>query len=155
VATENISMIGNTIHIYYNMPAPANSINISTKFLVLLQKIPNIGTKYELSALCPGENSVVPTGQKNEWTIHQFTFNIEQKKCVTLPYIKLPFTDGPTCSMSHYNVMSHPDSVTHSGIARTFVWMGGSTNSGEDRGHRERGSGGGSPLVRGSAQFAD
>ena len=27
---------------------------------------------------------------------------------------------------------------------------GGSTNSVEDRGHRERGSGGGSPLVRGS-----
>jgi hypothetical protein len=31
---------------------------------------------------------------------------------------------------------------------------GGSTNSVEDRGHRERGSWGGSPLVRGSAQFA-
>jgi hypothetical protein len=31
---------------------------------------------------------------------------------------------------------------------------GGSTNSVEDRGQRERGSGGGSPLVRGSAQFA-
>jgi hypothetical protein len=29
---------------------------------------------------------------------------------------------------------------------------GGSTNSVEDRGQRERGSGGGSPLVRGSAQ---
>jgi hypothetical protein len=27
---------------------------------------------------------------------------------------------------------------------------GGSTNSVEDRGHREQGSGGGSPLVRGS-----
>jgi hypothetical protein len=31
---------------------------------------------------------------------------------------------------------------------------GGSTNSVEDRGQRELGSGGGSPLVRGSAQFA-
>jgi hypothetical protein len=31
---------------------------------------------------------------------------------------------------------------------------GGSTNSVEDRGQREQGSGGGSPLVRGSAQFA-
>jgi hypothetical protein len=29
----------------------------------------------------------------------------------------------------------------------------GSTNSVEDRGQRERGSGGGSPIVRGSAQF--
>jgi hypothetical protein len=32
---------------------------------------------------------------------------------------------------------------------------GRSTNSVEDRGRRERGSGGGSPLVRGSAQFAN
>jgi hypothetical protein len=32
---------------------------------------------------------------------------------------------------------------------------GGSTNSVEDRGQRKRGSGGGSPLVRGSAQFAN
>jgi hypothetical protein len=37
-----------------------------------------------------------------------------------------------------------------------FFRKGGgvSTNSVEDRGQRERGSGGGSPLVRGSAQFA-
>jgi hypothetical protein len=32
---------------------------------------------------------------------------------------------------------------------------GGLTNSGEDRGQRERGSGGGSPRVRGSTRFAD
>ena len=31
-----------------------------------------------------------------------------------------------------------------------FFARGGSTNSVKDRGHRERGSGGGSPLVRGS-----
>jgi len=38
-----------------------------------------------------------------------------------------------------------------SGIPRNFVQGGGgSTNSVEDRGQRERGSGGGSPLVRGS-----
>jgi len=36
------------------------------------------------------------------------------------------------------------------GVPRNFVWGGGSTNSVEDRGQRERGSGGGSPLVRGS-----
>jgi hypothetical protein len=35
-----------------------------------------------------------------------------------------------------------------------FTVGGGSTNSVEDRGQRERGSGGGSPLVRGSTQFA-
>jgi hypothetical protein len=32
---------------------------------------------------------------------------------------------------------------------------GGSTNSVEDSGQREQGSGGGSPLVRGSAQYAN
>ena len=36
-----------------------------------------------------------------------------------------------------------------SGLPRNFVG-GGSTNSVEDRGQRERGSGGGSPLVTGS-----
>jgi hypothetical protein len=35
------------------------------------------------------------------------------------------------------------------------LFVGGSTNSVEDRGQRERGSGGGSPLFRGSAQFAN
>jgi hypothetical protein len=37
-----------------------------------------------------------------------------------------------------------------SGAPRNFVWEGGSTNSVEDGGQRERGSGGGSPQVRGS-----
>ena len=38
-----------------------------------------------------------------------------------------------------------------SGVPRNFVRGGGSsTNSVEDRGQRERGSGSGSPLVRGS-----
>jgi hypothetical protein len=37
-----------------------------------------------------------------------------------------------------------------SGVPRNFFRGGGSTNSVEDRGQRERGSGGGSPLVRGS-----
>ena len=37
--------------------------------------------------------------------------------------------------------------VAYPGI---FFFGGGSTNSVEDRGQRERGSGGGSPLVRGS-----
>ena len=40
-------------------------------------------------------------------------------------------------------------SHSYSGVPRNFV-RGGSTNSVEDRGQRERGSGGGSPLVRGS-----
>jgi hypothetical protein len=37
-----------------------------------------------------------------------------------------------------------------SGVPRNFVWRGVSINSVEDRGQREQGSGGGSPLVRGS-----
>ena len=37
-----------------------------------------------------------------------------------------------------------------SGVPRNFVRGGGSTNSVEDRGQREWGSGGGSPLVRSS-----
>jgi hypothetical protein len=39
-------------------------------------------------------------------------------------------------------------------FARNF-FSGGSTNSVEDRGQRERGSGGGSPLVRGYTQFVN
>jgi len=37
-----------------------------------------------------------------------------------------------------------------SDVSRNFVWGVGSTNSVEDRGQTERGSEGGSPLVRGS-----
>jgi hypothetical protein len=36
-----------------------------------------------------------------------------------------------------------------------FCQGGGSTNSVEDRGQREQGSGGGSTLVRGSTQFTN
>ena len=39
---------------------------------------------------------------------------------------------------------------TVSGVPKNFFRGGGSTNSVEHRGQRERGSGGGSPLVRGS-----
>ena len=44
--------------------------------------------------------------------------------------------------------------IINSGVPRNFFFFGGgggSTNSVEGRGQRERGSGGGSPLVRGSA----
>ena len=40
--------------------------------------------------------------------------------------------------------------ASDSGVPRNFVRGGGSTNTVEDRGQRERASGGGSPLVRGS-----
>jgi hypothetical protein len=43
-----------------------------------------------------------------------------------------------------------------SGVPRNFFGGGGgSTNSVDDRGQRERGAGGVSPLVRGSTQFAN
>jgi hypothetical protein len=42
--------------------------------------------------------------------------------------------------------------AVHNGIPKNFV-QGGSTNSVEDRGQRERGSSGIRPLVRGSAEF--
>jgi hypothetical protein len=40
-----------------------------------------------------------------------------------------------------------------SGAPRIFFWGGVSTNSFEDKGQRERGSGGGNPLFRSSTQF--
>jgi hypothetical protein len=45
------------------------------------------------------------------------------------------------------------ETVAYSGIL--FGGRGSSTNSVVDRGQRKRGSGGGSSLVRGSAQFAN
>jgi hypothetical protein len=45
--------------------------------------------------------------------------------------------------------------LSTSGVPRNFVQVGGSANIVEDRGQRERGSGDGSPLFRGSTQFAN
>jgi hypothetical protein len=51
----------------------------------------------------------------------------------------------------HIICMCHTKMYSSSGIPRNFFFFGrGSTNSVEDRGEREWGSGGGSPLVRGS-----
>jgi hypothetical protein len=52
-------------------------------------------------------------------------------------------------SLKHVCVLA---TVAYAGI---FFSDGVLTNSVEDRRQRERGSGGGSPLVRGSAQFAN
>jgi hypothetical protein len=46
-------------------------------------------------------------------------------------------------------------SLTTSGVPRNFVRGGGLTSSVEDRGQREQGTGGDSPLVRSSVQFAN
>jgi hypothetical protein len=65
-------------------------------------------------------------------------------------------------SRTHLSILPHRTSVTQhgfanvdgvavtSGVPRNFVRGRGSTNSVEERGQRERGSGGGSLVVRGS-----
>jgi hypothetical protein len=50
------------------------------------------------------------------------------------------------------NEISISGAVAYPGI---LFWRGVPTNSVEDRGQRELGSGGGSPLDRGPAQFAN
>jgi hypothetical protein len=68
--------------------------------------------------------------------------------------VLLPFS--PTCyaiGSSELTFRYDSNVTSPSGVPRNFV-RGGSTNS-EDGVHRERGSGGGSPLVKGSAQFAN
>ena len=64
-------------------------------------------------------------GRVRQWRKPQYTFCVSEK-----PWRQ---SDIPTCSS----------------VPRIF-FRGGSTNSVEDRGQRGRGSGGGSPLVRGS-----
>jgi hypothetical protein len=45
--------------------------------------------------------------------------------------------------------------LCYTGVPRNFVWGVGSAKSVEGRGQRERRSGGGNPLVRGSAELAN
>jgi len=55
------------------------------------------------------------------------------------------------CKLTLYSSSTPVPAVSHSGVPRNFVRGGrGSTNTVENRGQRERGSGGGSSLVRGS-----
>ena len=53
---------------------------------------------------------------------------------------------------SEANMFLASQDILSSGVPRKFSFFGGrgSTNSVKDRGQRERGSGGGSPLARGS-----
>jgi hypothetical protein len=57
--------------------------------------------------------------------------------------------DPETCRHTQDN------SKVCSTVAYPEIFSGGSTNSVEDRGQRKLGSGDSSPLVRGSAQFAN
>jgi len=56
----------------------------------------------------------------------------------------------PSTSAHHVIIQKTGGSISGSGVPRNFFQGGCSTNSVEDRGQRGRGSGGGSPLVRGS-----
>jgi hypothetical protein len=58
----------------------------------------------------------------------------------------------PQSQVSHFGETEEQRWYIISGVPRNFV-RGGSKNSVEDKGQKERGSGGSSPLVRGSAQF--
>jgi hypothetical protein len=52
--------------------------------------------------------------------------------------------------------VAYPGFILGGGLRQDFFFQGwGSTNSVEDRGQREWGSGGSSPLVSGSTQFAN
>jgi len=53
---------------------------------------------------------------------------------------------GDLCSTMHTAFVKYVAVIDNSGVPRNFVRWGGSTNSVEDRGQWERGSGGGSPL---------
>jgi len=65
------------------------------------------------------------------------------------PECSLPHSQHPATCPCPDPDQSRPCLI--SGVPRNFVWgRGGSTNSVEDRGQREWGSVGGSPLVRGS-----
>jgi hypothetical protein len=80
----------------------------------------------------------------------------------TLNTTNLNFTLGvpnDTFSLSIYIHISQVVLTSYitldlSGVLRNFFGRG-STNLVEDRGHRERASGGGSPLLSGSTQFAN
>jgi hypothetical protein len=49
--------------------------------------------------------------------------------------------------------VAYPGIFSGGGVYARNLFLGGSTNSVEDRGQRERGSGAVAPLVRGSTQF--
>jgi hypothetical protein len=69
----------------------------------------------------------------------------EQQKSLGSYLAQYPFLHSVFYERSHSRELF----PIGSGVPRNFV-RGGSTNWVEDRGQRERGSGGGSPLVRGS-----
>jgi hypothetical protein len=55
-----------------------------------------------------------------------------------------------------YNAIRNPISFPFmTSVAYPEIFFGGGSTNSVDRGQREQGSGGGSPLVRGSAQFVN
>jgi hypothetical protein len=79
-------------------------------------------------------------------------------------YSKVQLGIQNLCNAIFYNTKYTIHSSIQQWCAQEFFWGGvtpeiffggNSTNSVEDRGQREWGSGGGSPLVRGYTQFAN
>jgi hypothetical protein len=69
-----------------------------------------------------------------------------------VPYRCSILSPPPPCDC--FTLCSRSQLVQGSSVPR-ICFGGGSTNSAEDRGQRERESGGGRPLVRGFTQFAN
>jgi hypothetical protein len=83
-----------------------------------------------------------------------------QQPNILLKYITITSRVVQQQKMGHMQSTGHNQSWLgphhHQWHTQDFFWRGeGSTNSTEDRGQREQRSGGGSPLVRGSNQFAN
>jgi hypothetical protein len=93
-------------------------------------------------------------------SINPLTLVSRQYDCHTTCFLKAHYSSTNVCTQLLYRISCNPnnDSVADtmsSGVPRLFLSRGGSTNSVEGKGQRERGSMGGSPLVRGSTQFAN
>jgi hypothetical protein len=87
-----------------------------------------------------------------------FSFQIKDKLVTGVGNLFYLGTDGLYCrgetagirALQAKSVAQKLLNIITSGVPRNFVRGRGSTNSVEERGQRERGSGGGSPLVSGS-----
>jgi hypothetical protein len=105
---------------------------------------------------------ILPTGfvLKGVALIHNgFPVSVYSQICLEVDTVALPVLPFFPVTVSppvlhRFIHCRRSTTLTISGVPRNFVrFGGGSKDSVEERGQRERGSGGGSPLVRGSAKF--
>jgi hypothetical protein len=76
-------------------------------------------------------------------------------KCIQIAQKDKIRSKSLSCNVLHTAKQWRTQKFFSGGVFARNFFEGGSTNSDEDRGQRERRSGGGSPLVRGSTQFAN